>query len=183
MGSFYSNLALKTNDTDDVVDTLTQASRTGFVASAGEWVVVYDAQCDDQDADEVELVGTMLSRQHRCVGFAVMNHDDDILVYWLFDKGEIIDTYNSRPDYFDSSADADQGGDVELLCRTLGKPQAVHIVRKILYEDEFMFESERHAALCQALELPLASVGTGFRHLEEDGLPDGISEDQLRRVE
>jgi hypothetical protein len=81
MGNFYVNFTLKTSDTDDVADTLRQAGRSAFVTPPQDgYVVVYEEQTDSQDANEIEEVGVMLSKQQKCPVLAVLNHDDDILV-------------------------------------------------------------------------------------------------------
>jgi hypothetical protein len=124
MGNFYVNFTLKTTDSDDVADTLQQAGRSAFVTRPqGGCVVVFEEQTDSQDANEIEEVGFMLSKQQKCPVLAILNHDDDILAYWLFDRGQLIDSYNSAPDYFAGSMEGDRGGDVDLLCKTLGNPR------------------------------------------------------------
>ena len=184
MGNFYVNFTVKSSDSDDVVDTLEQAGRSAFVTrpQAG-YVVVFEEQTDNQDANEIEEVGVMLSKQQKCPVLAVLNHDDDILAYWLFDRGQLIDSYNSAPDYFEGSMEGDRGGDAELLCKTLGKPDAVQSVREILEGEDAPFAFMRHGALCDALNLPEWAVGVGYRYLEEGDLPDGLSEENLRRVQ
>src|SRR6476646_3772809 len=133
MGNFYTNFTLKNPDADDIADTLRQASRAAFVSPEQRgYVVVYEAEADNQDVSAIEEVGVMLSKQQKCPVLAVLNHDDDVLCYWLFDCGKLIDEYNSNPDYFGSASGGDRGGDVELLCGTFDKPAQVARVRTIL---------------------------------------------------
>jgi hypothetical protein len=184
MGHFYVNFTLKTTDSDDVADTLEQAGRSAFVTRPqGGCVVVFEEQTDSQDVNEIEEVGAMLSKQQKCPVLAILNHDDDILAYWLCDRGQLIDSYNSAPDYFAGSMEGDRGGDVDLLCKTLGKPAAAQPVREILEGDDYTFAFMRHGALCAALNLPEWAVGVGYRYLEEGDFPDGLSEENLRRVQ
>jgi hypothetical protein len=184
MGNFYVNFTLKTSDADDVVDTLRQAGRVAIVSPANlGCVVVYDAAADEQDTGEIEDLGPMLSKQQKCPVLAVLNHDDDILAYWLFEGGKLIDSYSSAPNYFDGGLEGDRGGDADLLCKTLGKPGAADSVRDILEGDEYVFAFMRHKALCTALDLPNWAVGAGYQYLEGGELPDGLSEDDLRRTE
>jgi hypothetical protein len=55
-------------------------------------------------------------------------------------------------------------------------------VREILEGDDYTFAFMRHGALCAALNLPEWAVGVGYRYLEEGDFPDGLSEENLRRV-
>jgi hypothetical protein len=184
MGNFYTNFTLKTSDADDVAHTLRQASRAAFVSPAQrDYLVVYEAEADNQDVSAIEDVGVMLSKQQKCPVLAVMNHDDDVLCYWLFDGGRLIDEYNSNPDYFDRGSGGDRGGDAELLCSRFGKPDQVARVRTILEDEDYAFALMRHEALCNALELPEWAVGAGYQYLESGEFPEGLSEDDIRRTE
>jgi hypothetical protein len=102
MGNFYTNFTLKTSDAVGVVATLKKASRSALVSPAADgYVVVFDEAADQQDTDAIEEVGILLSGQRSCPVLAILNHDDDILCYWLFNDGQRIDAYNSCPDYWD----------------------------------------------------------------------------------
>jgi hypothetical protein len=182
MGNFYTNFTLKTSDAAAVVAALKSASRSALIAPAkGGYVVVFDHACDEQDTRIIERVGTLLSNRLQCPVLAVLNHDDDILCYWLYNGGKQIDMYNSCPDYFDPGAGTDRGGDVDLLCNTLGIPQATAKVKNILEDDEYTFALERHAALVEALRLPESAVCCSYSYIEQGEPPEGISEDELLR--
>lgn len=183
MGNFYTNFTLKTSDTVGVAATLTKASRSALVSpAAGGYVVVFDEAADQQDTEVVEEVGSLLSGHHRCAVLAILNHDDDVLCYWLFAGGKRVDAYNSCPDYWDESADSDRGGDAGKLCETLGVRQFEAAVKRILYDDEYTFALEQHSALVAALRLPEWAVGGGFNYIEKDELPDGLSVNMLLRT-
>ena len=50
-------------------------------------------------------LGTRLSLEFGCPVLAVLNHDDDILWYQLFENGKLADEYDSTPGYFDATAE------------------------------------------------------------------------------
>ena len=183
MGNFYTNFTLKTSDAAGVVNSLRAASRSAFVSPATEgYVVVFDEAADQQDTDVIVKTGKLLSEQLRCAVLAILNHDDDILCYWLFDGGQRVDAYNSAPDYWDNAADTDRGGDTLLLCRTLGVPEAVDDAKSILHDHEYAFAVEQHAALVAALRLPEWTVGGGFNYIQERETPDGLTIESLIRI-
>lgn len=189
MGNFYVTFSVKHADAQAVADVLRAGKRSAYVAPpARGYVVVYDEDSDSQNAEAVARVGKLLSRKLEAPVLAVMNHDDDVLYYWLFEGGKEVDGYDSCPDYFGEDEDEDEppgdtGGDAETLCRVLGVPEAVRKVDAILHgEESSPFAVMRHAALAEALGLPKASVGMGFRYVENGELPEGVTKDQLLRV-
>lgn len=182
MGNFYTNFTVNTGDADAVAATLQRDGRQAFVLpSDGNHVVVLDA-ASEQDDEVVGHVGRLLSNAHGCPVLAVVNHDDDILRYWLFQNGQLTDSYNSAPNYFDETASEDRGGDAARLSEAFAKPSAREAVRAALDGDNFVFAFERHQALCAALGLPPSAVGTAYRDLERHGSVSGVPADQVRRV-
>src|SRR6185436_9698654 len=102
--------------------------------------------------------------------------------------GELSDDYNSCPGYFDSDAEpgGPEGGDAEKLCAAFGT-EKMNDVSAILErvgntgEGGYTFESERHAALAEALDIPQCSVGFGFTNIEAGEIPDGMESSDFRR--
>lgn len=191
MGSFYTNITLKTADTDGVVTAVRQAGRTALIAPPENGAtVVFDEASEQQDVEVLRDLAQHLARACKCPALAILNHDDDVLVYLLYDAGKLVDEYNSAPGYFDSDGDPDApptGGDAERLAEAFGVPDRAGDVERILRtggtdDDEFIFAMDRHRALAMALELPEAAVGTGFNYLEEGELPEGMDVAALRRV-
>ena len=82
----------------------------------------------------------------------MLNHDDDILWYQLYLKGELADEYSSSPNYFDTSGQEvspPAGGDAQKLCGAFGSgavAEVERILRKSAFADDgYTFEVERHA--------------------------------------
>ncbi len=184
MGNFYVSLTVRDADPLKVASAL--KGRAALVTPAfGECVVAVDQACDEQDEDVIRGLTERLSRQLGCVVLTVLNHDDDVLLYWLCDHGEIVDEYDSAPGYFDAEAEPSSpaGGDAAQLCFLFGS-QATDRVDEILQadNDEYVFAWERHSALASALGLPPYSVGLSFDYASRGDLPEGLSADQLIRV-
>ncbi len=122
MGNFYVSFTVKIDDSDLVAEALRQAGREAYVSpSLNNYVLVADADADRQDPAAIEQVGKLLSTRLEKPVLAILNHDDDILHYWLFEKGQVIDKYDSAPGYFSGEDNPPSGGNAELLCSTFSK--------------------------------------------------------------
>jgi hypothetical protein len=114
---------------------------------------------------------------------AVLNHDDDVLLYRLFENGRLLDEYNSAPAY-PAPSNSPTGGHPELLCKAFGANSA-SAVSAILRKpqrggpDGYLFAVHRHLALVEALGLPIYAVGAGFSYVSDDDAPNGVCETSL----
>jgi len=187
VGSFYVNLTVRSDDQSAVAAALKGRSALVTPAQHG-CVVVADAECDKQDQDAARSLARMLSRQLSCIVLVVLNHDDDILWYFLTLEGEISDEYDSSPGYFDPNSEpsAPVGGDAKVLCKAFDSSAALRVeavLRKSSFDDDgYVFASDRHRDLVAALEIPNFAVGLGFESISAGYFPDGISKEQLLRV-
>jgi hypothetical protein len=170
MGNFYVNHTVRAPQ-DRVVAALRAAGRTAFVGpTTNGYTVVCDHDSDSQHEGAITALGRELSAELRCPLVAFLNHDDDILCYWVYDKGRLVEEYNSCPSYFDDD-DEDDGADVpadgEELCRLFGRPAARERVRAILADPGEMFVSMAHHELAATLGLPACVAGAGYRYVAE----------------
>ena len=183
MGNFYVNHTIKGASRELVADAM--SGRSAYVSPASKGcVVVFDEQSDSQDSDVIHELGAMLSRKLKSVVLAVLNHDDDVLWYELYDAGKMIDEYSSSPDYFEGGEDmaGPTGGNAAVLCKALGSANA-DAVEKVLRADTYAFALERHADLCQALGISELAVCGGYTYISEGELPGDLSEEDLVRTE
>src|SRR5688572_27479895 len=121
MGNFYTSISLKTSNQQSVIDYLNDTQRKAYVSPvANGFVCVFDEICDRQEVREITRLGKALSAHLRCAALAVLNHDDDVFWYQVYENGDVLDEYNSRPDYFRGAASPPHGGDTELLRRIFG---------------------------------------------------------------
>jgi hypothetical protein len=183
MGAFYVNYTVRSTDQKVVVTAL--AGHRAYVSPpAGGAVVVFEEASEEQDVDVVRELGEQLSKAIKAPVLAVLDHDDDMLWYGLFEGGRCTDEYNSAPGYFDGSLEPPAGGDSRKLCSVFGRRGHEDEVASALRADSetYVFAHERHAALVGALGLPAFAVGCGFTYIEEGELPEGLSADQLLKV-
>ncbi len=185
MGNFYVNFTVKRDDPERVAAALKGAACRAFITPPSNgYVMVCEEQSDTQDEVAIKQVGALLSRTADAPVLAVLNHDDDILCYWLLEHGQVSDSYNSCPDYFGESdeEESDSGGDAKRLCEALSVPSAAAAVDEILRSDEYAFAIDRHSALAAGLGLPPFSVGLGYQYLANGESREGLDPDQLIRV-
>src|SRR5262245_31164062 len=101
MGNFYVNHTVRAPQ-QAVVALLKKEGRTAYVSPTIKgYTVVYDRDCDHQNTFAINDLGLALSKSLSSPVVAFLNHDDDILYYWVFDQGRVLEEYNSCPDYFD----------------------------------------------------------------------------------
>src|SRR5688572_19638209 len=122
MGGSYGNITLREASQQAVVGAL--RGRRAAVASAVGCTVVFDSACDEQDIPAIKVLAAGLSLQLHCSALAVVVHDDDVLIYLLYRNGELIDVYDSCPDYYDFVSAREPAppavGNVGELCAVFG---------------------------------------------------------------
>jgi hypothetical protein len=183
MGNFYTNYTLRGPSQQQVAAALN--GRTAFVTpQENGCVVVYDEESDAQDMAVLSDLASQLSDELRCPVLAVLNHDDDILWYQLYDHGQLTDEYNSSPDYFEDIDDPSgpTGGDAEKLCAAFGSRKVPEISSILKKSDDYTFAVQRHEQLAHLLGIPLFGVGLGYSYIARGELPEGLREDQLVKV-
>ena len=192
MGNFYVNFSVKSTDTDKIATALEEDGQLCFITPpTGSYTVVFDRETDGRDDQIILTVGRLLCQAMGVVVLAIFNHDDDdVLMYWLFENSNLtaaamyFEGDELRFDDYDLANYSDaKPVTPEHLCAVLGVPDAIDTVRNILDpNNNYVFASHRHAALVEALQLPLWSVGHGFKYIEQGELPSGLKLSDLRRV-
>jgi hypothetical protein len=178
MGNSYTNCTLVTADQARVLDRLRAMKRHAYVTPGSpSGIVIFDKD------EDVEL-GRPLSKALGCPALVVLDHDDDVLYYWLYENGKRIDSYCSHAD-FDEDYPAEEGaGDAAKLCRVFGKPKAEKKVKTALasHRGDYVFAVHRHHALVKALRLPECAVGMRYRYIASGDIPSGLTKADLTHV-
>ncbi len=124
MRESYGCVQVKTQERERVLHIATEVARARGIrclvgpASAG-WVGVYS-----EGYGQDEEFGLGVADKVGGVVMQLMVHDDDVLEYWVWENGKLVDTYCSQPGYFygEDTGELEQqlSGDSEVLARTCG---------------------------------------------------------------
>lgn len=186
MGAFYGNITLKGPSQAEVAESL-RGRRAVVSPRMGDFTVAFDAVVDAQDLKAIEALTAHLSRVLDCPALAVIVHDDDVLLYFLYRGGVLSDRYNSHPSYFGSARKSagPAGGKAAELCLAFDAANS-KAVAKILGaahgRSGYTLETDRHRDLVSALSLPDCAVGTAFESFEQGGYPDGLLANSVLRA-
>lgn len=188
MGNFYTNFALRGASTDEVVEYLEGSGRAAVVVPETQgWVVACLEETEIQHPLLIEAAAKELSGELSCVLFGVLNHDDDVLAYWLAKDGELVDTYISAPGVLEGRDDPPEGGDAAVLCEVAGRPEASAMVQKILHleaeNSPYAFSAlNRHEALVKALGIPTFTVDLGYNTAAMGDVSEELEEEELIEI-
>jgi len=172
MGNFYTNIAVMA-DADRVVPVLEQVRRDAYVAPSGSVCVVFDRESDRQDTETLAALAETISREVATHAFAVLNHDDDVLWFQLYERGELLTEHANEAGAPTASA--------WVLAKAFGRPARV-LATWLVLRVPTLFEVFRHHLLMRVLGLPPASVGMGYEYINRGELPPGTEESALIRV-
>ncbi|HSQ55337.1 MAG TPA: ankyrin repeat domain-containing protein [Gemmata sp.] len=148
------------------------------------WVSLYEEEASNQDEGRIRELGSNLSQDLKAPAIAFLVHDSDIACYWLFDKGELLDEYNSCPDYFDDDDHPREeatpaGGLPEVLVRYCSRGTTVDALAAILNKKD-LFAERIIENLAEALGISVERALADFRNAAEgdlDGDFDGDDDD------
>jgi hypothetical protein len=123
MGWSYTHLALFGPNQWQVAAELTNRE-AAISPTVNGFTLVADQSFESHERGQIANLAVELSKKLRCPAITVFVFDDDVLCYQLIEAGQILDEYNSAPDYFDLAAKhvhprSPQGGDAGRLCAAL----------------------------------------------------------------
>jgi len=179
MGNFYTNITLRGPDKDAVLAVLRRDNRCAYVSQTRDhFTVVYDLETESQDEELLCHVAELLSREFACPALAVLNHDDDILIYHLYSRGEQVDSYNSAPGYFEGASTPPSGGNTALLIKTFDAHCDPEALAAILHSQ--VSAGEGWNDMQQAFNAGLDELG--IRILSDPSLVPKLLADVLHRA-
>lgn len=101
MGNFYVNISVKSGDRDAILSALPIAQDPGVIGpSENGWTVLSSAALDTQDHSVIETYCAALSAKVGVPVLGALNHDDDILMLFLYRDGGEAGHFNSSPGGF-----------------------------------------------------------------------------------
>lgn len=178
MGAFCVNVHIRTDDQNALVREL-QALPIGgcwVLPEKGKWATVCEERASSQDSEWICELSGRLSERLRTAAIAFLIHDSDIFCYWLFDRGELLDHFNSFPDYFEPVDDAERQqsrGRPEVLLRFCPPGRKEQEVESALREKS-VFAEEQAAELARVLGIDSERVYLDFQYIGEDQTPEEL---------
>ncbi len=165
MGAFYTNYTLRGVNRSAVAKAL--AGRDALISKEQNGcVVVFDKLSDNQDQAQIANLASSLSKTLRCAVLAILDHDDDILWYQLYEAGKLSDEYDSTPNYWGTRGPnplPPSRGNAARLCaafeaKDTGLVETI-LRRSSITKNNYVSAMDRHRDLVKALELPEFAVG------------------------
>ncbi len=166
------------------MDDSGEADRTIRVVppGAGHFVAVYDEATESQDSGALDALGALVSRAADALAFTVAVHDSDVLALGLFAHGEVVDRYDSNPEYFGKKSKEgkkaqrprrDAWGPLLARGASLGDLAAA-------LDSEDLFAEATLAKICALVGCEPSRASTGLRYLARASLPEGTVTLRLR---
>src|ERR1051326_8332374 len=144
MGGHYGSIHVRTEDRNEVraaVEKLASAKkgRVLIAPPLGGWVTVFPNH-HGQKPKVSEALASALAEK---TVIHCMVYDDDVFCYWAYEKGKLIDSYNSCPNYFDDKNKDPRGGKGEMVSHLLLDRDKVKELQAVLDAERHTFELER----------------------------------------
>jgi hypothetical protein len=171
MGGFYGSVQLRTGDRAAVLVAAEAVARELNIKclvgpALNGWVGVYP-EGNGQD----HKVGHRIAAAVGGHALHVLVHDDDVLAYWLWQDGQLIDRYHSAPGYFGEENRAEEEplvGEPARFAFVLGEAGRRRLREVLRHGDSKVMESERLAGLGRLLGIRQAVQAYEYLN-EEDG--------------
>jgi len=131
-----------------------------------KWTSYYDAN-NEGDIDSTKEIALNLSKELGAKALVFDIYDSDVFSYYLISNGQVVDHYNSNPNYFDGGEDiVDYEENAKKLCATLGINQCLQEVTDTLGKS-YVFEDERVEALAEILGINPVVASSGYDDAED----------------
>jgi hypothetical protein len=176
MGTFYGSVLGQTEKLDEVLKALNevaQATDCKFLIGPvmKGWISAFPNNSGQNEQTSLEIAKRL---SHEI--FHLIVHDDDIFAYFFFRKGQLVDQYDSCPDYFRKVSPEEKlrwQGRPELFQDLLTKPGTLDKLKSLLAANrkDYTFEQERMREFVALLGLPNAL--SSYEYLDS-GERDGI---------
>jgi hypothetical protein len=176
MGTFYGSVLVRTEKSDEVqkaLDEVAKATDCKFLIgpAVNGWISAFPDNSGQNEKTSVEIAKRLPNDI-----FHLIVHDDDIFAYFFFRKGQLVDQYDSCPDYFKKVSSEEKQrwqGRPELFQDLLTKSGSLNTLKTLLAanKEKYTFEQERMREFVELLGLPNAL--SSYEYLDS-GERDGI---------
>ena len=162
MGSFYTQVLVRNADEHRCAEVMRTLRRSSYVIPPQNNVsVVCDKESEDQNIDTLDSLAFTLSSKLSTSAVAVLNHDDDWLIFRLFNDGKFVGGVQV------GHTPLSLRGPISKL-RNLLNPRATLLPLYVALLRPRIFQLQRHADIVDLLGLPQRSVGVGYKYISTD---------------
>lgn len=189
MGAFVVNFHVRISSKEAVAEVLQGMSLEAAWISGGKgpWVTVWEALASRQDTVRIQELAQAISQQLEAPLIGFLNHDSDVVCYWLFDSGKLLDEYNSCPGYFDgdSSQEESMAADCQTLVKYCTPGTTVEELEEVLkiwtqadaaqgIMPNYVFGEQRLSALGKLMEIDDMRINVDYGDIGRDVKPEEI---------
>jgi tetratricopeptide (TPR) repeat protein len=148
MGAFFDSIHVRTENSDMVKTALEQVAKEGdykflLGPAINGWISIFPNEIGRKEPIAVNIVKFVPDNV-----FHLTVYDDDIFSYYFYRNGQLIDQYNSCPDYFEEVSEDKKmqcQGHPEFFRDLLPDTNSLTKLKTLLAANKFTFESERMA--------------------------------------
>ena len=167
MGNFYTHVLVCGSTQDRCAETMRELGRRSFVLRPYRDIVpVCDLGTESQDIDELDSLAYTLSNMLCVPTIAILNHDDDSLIFRIFGpegfRGYCLSGMLAGGAY----------GRLKEACSSTCSLLTLWLA----FARPHIFEVSRHQNLIRILGLPPYTAAVGYEHLSQGDFPDLIPE-------
>jgi ankyrin repeat protein len=171
MGAFLTNYHVRISDKAACIQALKSIirSRAMVTEPANGWITIYDETSESQNLEELRRVGKTISSRLKTAVFCFMVHDSDIFVYLVYEKGKLVDQFDSRPDYFGPVTDQHRqewAGNFDKLVKFAESDTKADRIAKALKESQIV-EEERAVQFATFFGIDQQRAREGFKYAKE----------------
>lgn len=176
MGTFYGSVLVRTEKSDEVqkaLDEVAKATNCKFLIgpAVNGWISAFPDNSGQNEKTSVEIAKRLPNDI-----FHLIVHDDDVFAYFFFRNGQLVDQYDSCPDYFKKVSPEEKQrwqGRPEVFQDLLTKSGSLNKLKTLLAanQEKYTFEHERMAQFVELLDL--SNALSSYEYLQS-GEHDGI---------
>lgn len=167
MGSFFTNVHIRTDDDNGVAEAAAAYGSAYLTDSSNGWISLYPEATESQDYDSLIAVAVHMSKLFKCAAIGMLCHDSDIFQYILCENGKVVDQYNSAPGYFEGADFEPSGGNVDALLRVTTNSEATREMFLDTLHQEVTFAEDTVSEFAELMGIDAERALVGFTYAEQ----------------
>lgn len=177
MGNKYANILVKATDPQGIARFLNDMERHAYILPPKKgYILVCEEACEMFDMEVMSEITQKLTSRCACPAVGLMNFDDDILWYRVYNQGQLVDEYCDDPATPGNEGNHVDERHAESICQAFGQGGKQKQVAEILSAsgEIYFSQSARHMALGKALGWPTDYLQFSYADIAEvmDGRGD-----------